>query len=111
MKHALPTPYRSWFLLFTCYNLIFLSLEIGFIYTRSSSFIHAIALPPRIYWEFVGTLFIQLTLTLLLSLLQTTLLWGIAQYQRQQTLLERWHISLGILSIIALFSVNAYYFP
>ncbi len=103
--------YRQWFTYFACYNLLFLILQLGFIFQKSGSFIHAIALPPTVYpWLFL-TLLIHFILYFILSLLQTSLMWGLAQRYLSQSSLERWHLRIWSLSVCTLLTANVHFFP
>ena len=84
--------YRQWFTLFFINNVVFLSLQLGFVFSDSSTFINAIPLPASIYFELIATLLIYIILYLLLSVLQTLLIWGITQWHLSIASLERWHI-------------------
>ncbi len=103
--------YRAWFTLFFFYNLVFLSLQIGFIFSQSSSFINAVPLPTPIYLEFVLTLFVHVGLYCLLSALQSALLWGLLHYSLSPVSIARWHITIWALSTCALLTSNSYFFP
>jgi arylsulfatase A-like enzyme len=103
--------YRSWFILFFLFNLVFLSLQIGLVATTSSSFIQTLPLPAQVYFELFITLFIHLLLYILLSALQTALIWGLAQYRQTTKSLEHWHLAIWVLSLCALLTSNCYYFP
>lgn len=102
-------PYRSWFAHFFICNLIFLALQFGFIFSKSNSFINAIPLPVSIYVQLIATLFIHLFLYVLLSALQTVLMWGVMK--RTALYPDRWHIIIWSLSVCALLSTNGYFFP
>lgn len=103
--------YRQWFILFCINNLVFLSLQFGFVFSDSSTFINAMPLPTPIYFELMGTLLIHLMLYLLLSALQTLLIWGLTQWHLSIASLERWHITICAVFFGALLSSNAYFFP
>lgn len=103
--------YRQWFIHFALYNLIFLSLQCVFILSKSNGFISAIPLPATVYlWLFL-TLFIHLVLYFILSIIQTTLIWGLAQRSLTLVALERWHITIWTIFVCALLTSNAYFFP
>lgn len=105
-----PTNHQ-WFIQFALYNLLFLSLQCVFILSKSNGFINTIPLPAKVYlWIFL-TLFIHLVLYFILSIIQTTLIWGIAQRTLGLAALERWHITIWALSVCALLTSNAYFFP
>lgn len=103
--------YRHWLTHFILYNLLFFSLQLCLIFSKSSSFINAIPLPPSVYLWLVFTLFIHLTLYFLLSFLQTALMWGLNQWRLSYAALERSHIIIWSLSVCGLLTSNAYFFP
>lgn len=102
--------YRQWFTRFCLYNLIFLILQFSYIFSQSNSFIHAIRLPVFIYIELITTVGVHLALYLILSILQTALLWGIMQHNFKSST-DRWQIIIWSLSICALLITNGYFFP
>ncbi len=112
----------SWLIRFFLFNLVVLSCQIGYILSQSSSFVRAIPLPGFIYGEFLFTLFIHVCLYLVLSFIQTVLLWGVIQRYSIMSLtntpstisyktIERWQIIIWGLCIYALHMLNAYFFP
>lgn len=98
------------FVRFILYNLIFLIIQFSIVYSKSSSFIHAVHLPTGVYVELIFALCVHFGLYILLSLLQTALLWGLIQH-RFNISIERWQIIIWSLSICAMLSCNAYFFP
>lgn len=103
--------FRTWFIYFTLYNLVFLSLQFAYVFSKSGSFIHTIPLPTTVYIELTTTVLTHIGLYIGLSLLQTSILWGLLQYRLGLDALERWHIIIWSLSIAALITSNAYFFP
>jgi hypothetical protein len=68
-------------------------------------------LPAPVYlWLFI-TLFIHLILYFILSVLQTSFIWGLTQWRFGFKALERWHLAIWSLSVCALLTSNAYFFP
>jgi arylsulfatase A-like enzyme len=86
-----------------------LILQFGFIFSKSNSFINAIPLPVSIYAQLIATLLIHLCLYVLVSALQTALMWGVIK--RTALYHDRWHIIIWSLSVCALLSTNGYFFP
>ena len=101
--------YRNTFVQFLLWNYVFFGLQLAYILSRNRGFIHTIALPNLIYLEWVFTLVMHLCLYLLLSVVQTMLLWGILQYSSRYT--DRWQVTIWALSILSLLFSNAYFFP
>ena len=83
--------YRSWFIQFFLYNLLFFALQLGFILTKGNSFIHAIPLPISIYLQLIITFFIHLSLYILLSVLQTVMMWGLMKNADTLSRVKRWN--------------------
>lgn len=101
---------RSIFFRFILYNLVFLTAQFSQVYSKSSNFIHAVPLPIGVYLELIFALGMHLGLYLLLSALQTALIWGLLQ-RRWSISIERWQIIIWSLSVCALLTANAYLFP
>lgn len=96
---------------FALFNLVFLILQFAYILAHGGSFLKAIALPLSVYIELVTALIIQILLYLLLTLIQTAMLWGIAKHSPAKKALERWQMVIFALSITALLALNCYFFP
>ncbi|STX27837.1 putative Sulfatase [Legionella beliardensis] len=96
---------------FFIYNLVFVFLQFLFIFGQGHSFIQAMAYPIRVYLELLAALFIQLILYGILSWLQTGLLWGVARFATNKTVIERWQVIIYSLSLTALVTLNCYFFP
>jgi arylsulfatase A-like enzyme len=108
------TLYRSWFLSFAFYNVIFLCLQLAFILSKGHSFIQAITLPAIVYLELITTFLIHLSLYCLLAAFQTTLMWGSVQFfskKETQPTYDRLHIIIWSLTVCALLVSNSYFFP
>jgi hypothetical protein len=106
------TNYRPWLYRYILYNLFFVCLQFGFIFSQSSSFIQALAMPTFIYLELIGTMGIQIGLYFILSLIQTCLFWGVAHHTNLSTAaLERWHLSIWVLCVGFIITSNSYFFP
>lgn len=101
---------RSIFTQFVLYNLVFLIMQFSLVYSKSSSFIHAVPLPTTVYLELLFALCVHIGLYFLLSILQTALMWGLIQH-RFNLSIERWQIIIWSASICALLTGNAYLFP
>ncbi|STX50352.1 putative Sulfatase [Legionella busanensis] len=96
---------------FFIYNLVFIFLQFLFIFKKSSSFIQAVIYPLTVYIELLAVLFIQLLLYVFLSLLQTSLLWGVARSSSNKKIIENWEIIIYTLTLTALITLNCYFFP
>lgn len=103
--------FRHYFTGFALFNLIFLILQFAYVLSQGGSFLKAIPLPLYVHLELAAAVVIQLLLYVLLTLLQTTWLWGIEEYYSDQILLERYQLTIYILSITAILTVNCYFFP
>lgn len=102
----------SCFLRFIIYNLLFLLLQLLYIFYSEHSFIHAIEYPLPVYLELLVALFIQIVLYIFLSIGQTILLWVVLlPWCKDKNQLENCQLYIYFLSIIALLSVNGYFFP
>lgn len=101
----------SAFAYFTLYNLIFWGLQLAFMVYKSNSFVLLIPLPSHVYLALVYTLIIHLSLYLLISLLQTTLLWGLVQRRLPLPTLNRWHTIIWVTTAVAILVSNSYFFP
>lgn len=104
-------PYRPWFNQFILYNLVLLGLQFLFILSKQGSFIQVIPLPIRVYLELFGTFVAHFCLYILLSILQTFLLWGLIKRHLDTQALQRWHIIIWLLTVITLLTCNGYFFP
>lgn len=102
---------RTWFSQFMLYNLVFLSLQVGFILAQGGGFLRAVPLPTIVYVELALTLGLHVGLYLLLSLLQTGLLCGVVKRRPNPAAVEYWHVAIWTLSACALLTINAYFFP
>lgn len=109
MKGSQPSV--SYFLYFFLFNLCFFSLQLALTYSQAGNFITAIHLPLTVYWELLKTLSIHIILYLLLSFFQTIWLLGIIKRSWHYFTAEQWQITIWIISVCALLSANAYYFP
>lgn len=102
---------KQGFFSFASFNGLFLLFQFIYSFSLSASFIHAVALPWQVYFELFLALVLQLFLYVLLSLLQTALLWGIAPKPTSKERLDRWVFIILITSFIAILSLNGYFFP
>lgn len=105
----LPATSFAWFFIV---NLIFLSLQLGFILFQSQHFTQTITLPTIVYFEWFTTLCTHIGLYGFLSFIQTILLWGISQtlFFKSDTL-RLWQVTILILTIGLLLLSNCYFFP
>jgi hypothetical protein len=102
---------KEYFINFFVFNLLFLFLQLIYIFCSESSFIHAISYPKTVYFGLLEAFAIQLLLYCMLSLLQTGLLWGIAPYFQSKKKLDYGQLNIYFLSVIALITLNCYFFP
>ena len=105
------TPYWTWFIFFSVYNLVFLSQQFAYIASDSTTFLHGVSLPFTIYYELIATLLIHILLYILLAALQTLLLLGLTLWHLSTASLRRWHISIWLLCVCTLITSNIYLFP
>ncbi|KTD02865.1 putative Sulfatase [Legionella feeleii] len=96
---------------FALFNLVFLALQFAYILSQGGSFLKAIPLPITVYIELATALIIQILLYVLLTFIQTAMLWGIAEYLPTKKALERWQMTIFCLSLTALLTANCYFFP
>lgn len=102
----------SYLVQFILFNLCFFALQLILIYSEAGNFVSLIPLPWRVYEELILTFLLQFSLYLLLSLLQTFLLLGVVRrswFNHYSS--ERWLVIIWVLSLCAILSANAYYFP
>lgn len=95
---------------FALYNLVFLVLQTLHLLAAHNSFLQPIPLPGAVYFEIITALFLQILLYIILSAIQTGLLWGISRHISPNNI-EKWQISIYTLSIIAIITANCHYFP
>ncbi len=96
---------------FISVNFLFLIFQIIYIISRSNSFLKAIPLPFAVYLEIATALIIQFTLYSLLSLIQTSWIWGINNYTSDKKFLTYAQFAISSLSLIGLLTINCYFFP
>ncbi len=96
---------------FCLYNIVFLCMQYAFAFTYSVDFINTIPLPSTVYIAISLTILAHFFLYLLLSLIQTSLIWGLMQCKFKIISDDRCHIIIWTLSIIALITANCYFFP
>lgn len=101
----------SHLLYFLLFNLCFFCLQIALLYLQNGNFVSALKLPEIAWRQILATLSIHLILYLLLSLIQTFLLRGIVHRPWHYFSTDQWQIIIWLLSICAILSANAYYFP
>ncbi|CZI75159.1 TPA: sulfatase-like hydrolase/transferase [Legionella pneumophila subsp. pneumophila] len=106
-KHSIFA-YFSQFLLF---NLCFFGLQLLLLYSHAESLISSIKLPLPIYFEIIGTLVIQFSLYIIISMIQAMLLIGILNRSWHYFSTEQWQTIIWSLFACAILSANAYYFP
>ncbi|WP_419420091.1 sulfatase-like hydrolase/transferase [Legionella sp. D16C41] len=106
-----PFQFKRYLIEFLIYNLVFVFLQLLFVFSNGSSFIQAMPLPIGVYIELLAAVFIQLLLYGILSCLQTGILWSIAQFTFNKKIIENWQIFIYTVTIIALITLNCYFFP
>ncbi|MFI4919032.1 MAG: sulfatase-like hydrolase/transferase [Legionellales bacterium] len=100
------------FLYFLALNLCFFIIQIYLIYADiGNNLVSTMKLPHGIYLEFLMTLSYHLGLYLLLSLIQTLLLWGILKRSWHYLSPDKWQVVIWSLCACAILSANTYYFP
>lgn len=102
--------FKRCFLGFCLYNLVFVIWQLAYGLLHNSSFTGAIPLPLSAYLVIVATVGIQIILYLLLSLFQTMIVWETSR-QKSKKKLEMRQLQLFLLTLIALLSINCYFFP
>lgn len=102
-------PYRHWFIRYSIYNLLFFSFQLSYLNTQT--FISPLPLPGIIYIELLTTLLIHIGLYLLLSAMQTLLMWGLAQQNLTRASLKIGHFIIWSLTVFLLLVGNSYFFP
>lgn len=103
-----------WFIDFFLYNFVFIFLQTLYIIFSEASFIHAISYPLIVYCQVALAFILQILLYGLLSVFQTLLLWGIISSISKsvdKTDMTRWQLFIYAISIVALLSINGYFFP
>lgn len=102
--------HKTAFTYFLLGNLVLLVWQFFFSFMESSSFIGAIKLPWKVYAELIALIFLQILLYVLLSLIQTFIACYISK-NKSLTAKRRVQSGIFILSVVCLFSLNAYFFP
>ncbi|MDP1603729.1 MAG: sulfatase-like hydrolase/transferase [Legionella sp.] len=103
--------FKEYFPGFLLYNLVFLFLQILYIFSSENSFIHAITYPSIVYWRLFVALLLQIGLYFILTWFQTELLWGIYPRYTKKISLDRLQLGIYFLTIAAIISVNCHFFP
>lgn len=96
---------------FLLFNLLFFSLQLIYILSKSGSFIGAIPLPWSIYAELLGTLLLHISLYLFLSLLQSLMLINLMAHRWHSLSWQQGLLIIWGLSVCALITANIYFFP
>ncbi|MBX9702735.1 MAG: hypothetical protein K2X39_01150, partial [Silvanigrellaceae bacterium] len=104
-------PAREIFFIFFICNVLFFVLQLTYIYYGGQSFIHAVVYPWGVYREILAVLIIQLLLYVLLSIVQTSWLWGIRFLYKKPHDYERYLLLVFFSTITCLLSLNAYFYP
>lgn len=106
-----PLPISSFFFHFVLYNLCFFGLQLILIYSHADNLISSVKLPLEVYFEFAGTLVVQVALYLIIAVFQTGLLIGILKRQWDLFSTEQWQVIIWSIFACTILSANAYYFP
>ncbi|HAT8211875.1 TPA: sulfatase-like hydrolase/transferase, partial [Legionella pneumophila] len=101
----------SYFCQFLLFNLCFFGLQLLLLYSHAESLISSIQLPLPIYFEIIGTLIIQFSLYIIISMIQTLMLIGVLNRSWHYFSTEQWQTIIWSLSACCILSANAYYFP
>lgn len=121
------TQLSRYFCYLFAYNLIFLCTQLIYILAKGGSFINALSLPASVHIELITTLTVHVILYFLLTLFQLFLLWGVCSTniltqfatttRRKRSHdwgpinLDFWHIIIWCMTILAILSINAYFYP
>jgi hypothetical protein len=100
--------FKHYFAYFGLFNFVFFLSQLLYL-ANKDLFLKPISLPLKANLEILLAFTIQLILYCILSLYQTTLLWGIRSTDHH--LLEKRQLFIFITSITAILSLNAYFFP
>ncbi len=77
---------------------------------QGGSFLHTVPLPAVVYLELFSTFLIHILLYLILSFLQTLLMWGVLQWISIKTT-DSIQLLIWSTTICALLTLNVYFFP
>ncbi|MFC3908692.1 sulfatase-like hydrolase/transferase [Legionella dresdenensis] len=102
---------KRYFNNFLIFNLFFFTLQLLYQLFRRQSFIHALYLPPKVYYAIAFTALVHILLCVVVSLLQAFMLWGIARHKISKNKLDYWQLAIFLLSVITIISLNCFYFP
>lgn len=111
INHETKNSNFSYFCQFLLFNLCFFGLQLLLLYSHAESLISSIQLPLPIYFEIIGTLIIQFSLYIIISMIQTLMLIGILNRSWHYFSTEQWQTIIWSLSACCILSANAYYFP
>lgn len=101
----------SYFWQFLLFNFCFFGLQLLLLYSHAESLISSIKLPWTIYFEIIGTIIIQFSLYIIISLIQTIMLVGILKRSWHYFSVDQWQTIIWSLFACFILSANAYYFP
>src|SRR3990167_2809178 len=102
---------------FVLLNLILLGIQLLYFWAVSISFAQAIPMPRFVYLILFTQIGLQIILYLLLSVVQTAWLWGVANHPcrlgavSKPRPLIRWLLSIFVVSTTFILTVNGYFFP
>ena len=104
-------PIKSAFTYFLICNIFFLVLQLLIIlYSQSSSF-GTLDYHVRIYIGLLVALLVQIALCIVLSVIQTSLLWGVSPWCKEKNRLDHWLFAIAGLSLTAILTLNCLFFP
>lgn len=117
MDNTAPSIFRHYFGLLALLNLLCLGLQLFFFWVNSVNFTHALPMPRFVHLVILGEVILQVMLYLILTLVQLSLLWGVAQQPPHRTVtpqknhLKRWLILIFMSSTVFILTINCYFFP
>ncbi len=98
--------FRRLFSFLCLFNGVFLLLQLILILNGSGNFLSAVSMPDKVYIEILLSLLIHIFLYILLSILQALIILKLPFENK-----EKWMIWIWSLTIAALLSLNAWFFP
>lgn len=107
----IPRDLKPVFTYLLTYNVFFLILQILVITLSHINSFKTLSYPWKIYVGISIALGIQIMLCLLLTGLQTWLLWGVSPLCQNKNKMDRMILIVVILSLIAMLTANCYFFP
>jgi arylsulfatase A-like enzyme len=103
--------YKKTFFNFLTYNVFFLLLQLVIVIQSQSGFARSLKIPASVYPVLLGALVLQIILCLILTWVQTGLLWGVKTYPLTNISEDRWVLTIIGLSLVAIIGLNCHFFP